>query len=456
MSLPQPVATAESISNPMADAATLAPPTRKSSVVLAVRILLIRARFALLLSIVLATVGFWPTLQNHIDRLTRTPPLPGDSGGISSDTEYWCPMCPGVVSDWPSKCPICNMTLVRRTKGEAVPLPDGVMARMQFSPYRIQLAGIRTAVVEYHPLCLEVVLVGVARRTAGGDAVEVAAEAFASDRSLLVIGQAVEASADGLPGHVPFRGKVVRLDPVEATVRLQLEDPDRDLRAGMLVTVRSQVTITQVEWWRRSMQVEWQCQAVAESFANTLARPMEAASARARALLETALQQTAFTSGMGLAVPCSAIIDHGARKVAFVESGPGMFDAVEVTVGPRCRDFYPVLRGLLPGQRVAASGAILLDSEMCLNHNLAATWFGATRSGTDPPINPPTVPSGSPPDRDRLLAAKQNICPVTGQPLDSMGGAVRVEVAGRIVFVCCKGCAPALRKEPSKYLDKLK
>jgi hypothetical protein len=53
------------------------------------------------------------------------------------------------------------------------------------------------------------------------------------------------------------------------------------------------------------------------------------------------------------------------------------------------------------------------------------------------------------------LAAKQKVCPVTGEPLDSMGGPVRVEVAGRIVFVCCEGCIPALRKEPAKYLAKL-
>ncbi len=33
-----------------------------------------------------------------------------------------------------------------------------------------------------------------------------------------------------------------------------------------------------------------------------------------------------------------------------------------------------------------------------------------------------------------------------------MGGPVRVEVAGRVVFICCKGCEAALRKAPEKYL----
>src|SRR5262249_31944285 len=123
-------------------------------VVVAVQVLLVRLRFLLLLAGMLALVAAWPILRNYFDKFTR--PAATEGGAVSLDTEYWCPMCPGVVSEWPSKCPVCNMALVRRKKGEATPLPDGVLARMQFSPYRIQLAGIRTAAVEYRPLRREV------------------------------------------------------------------------------------------------------------------------------------------------------------------------------------------------------------------------------------------------------------------------------------------------------------
>ena len=44
---------------------------------------------------------------------------------------------------------------------------------------------------------------------------------------------------------------------------------------------------------------------------------------------------------------------------------------------------------------------------------------------------------------------------VTGEPLDSMGGPVRVDVNGRVVFICCKGCEKTLRKKPDEYLAKL-
>ena len=55
-------------------------------------------------------------------------------------------------------------------------------------------------------------------------------------------------------------------------------------------------------------------------------------------------------AGQVLAVPRSAVIDGGAKKVVFIESMPGMFDGVEVVLGPRCGEFYPVVRGLEAGQ----------------------------------------------------------------------------------------------------------
>jgi hypothetical protein len=166
------------------------------------------------------------------------------------------------------------------------------------------------------------------------------------------------------------------------------------------------------------------------------------------------------SAGLVLVVPEGAVVDHGTRKVVFVETGPGMFDGVEVVVGPRCGDSYPVLHGLTPGQRVVTAGAFLLDAETRLNPALATAYFGAARGPSAPAAATATAPTTAPSAgelsaADRALAARQKVCPVTGQPLDSMGGPVRVEVAGRTVFICCKGCEAALRKDPAKYLSKL-
>src|SRR5262245_7137868 len=127
-------------------------------------IALARARFLLAVGGFLAVVAAWPLARNYWDKLARTPPA---AAAVSPDTEYWCPMCPGVVSDWPGKCPVCSMVLVRRQKGEMTPLPDGVVARVQLSPYRIQLAGIRTVPVEFRPLEYEVTAAGLLEAPTG-------------------------------------------------------------------------------------------------------------------------------------------------------------------------------------------------------------------------------------------------------------------------------------------------
>src|SRR6476646_1044573 len=133
---------------------------------MAARIARVRLRFLVVIAIAFVVVGRWDTLSNYWDKLTRPAGgLPTGLQAVSNDTEYFCPMDPGVVSDWPGRCGACNMALVRRRKGEAVALPDGVVARMQLSPYRVQLAGIRTSPVEFRPLAREVQAVGKAGRT---------------------------------------------------------------------------------------------------------------------------------------------------------------------------------------------------------------------------------------------------------------------------------------------------
>lgn len=295
---------------------------------LAVQIVQVRLRFVVVLALGFAVVAGWDQLRNRWDALThRITGLPAHNHGVSGDTEYFCPMDPGVLSTWPSICPVCNMSLVRRKKGDAVLLPEGVVARMQFSPYRVQLAGIQTSPVIY-------------------------------------------------------RGGTTEL-----------------------------------------------------------------------------------------LVPDTAVIDTGLRQVVYVETMPGMFDGVEVTLGPRNGDTYPVLKGLTVSQRVATTGAFLIDAEARLNPSVAASYFGASqstsatsaRSSSSPPVRSEAVaPKSSSPGATRLsnadqaLARQQKVCPVTNLPLDSMGGPLLVMVEGRKIFLCCKGCESSLKKNPQKYLAKLK
>jgi Cu(I)/Ag(I) efflux system membrane fusion protein len=56
---------------------------------------------------------------------------------------------------------------------------------------------------------------------------------------------------------------------------------------------------------------------------------------------------------------------------------------------------------------------------------------------------------------DRALAEKQKICPVSGEPLGSMGKPYKVTVEGRDVLLCCQGCEEEIKENPEKYLAKL-
>jgi hypothetical protein len=77
-----------------------------------------------------------------------------------------------------------------------------------------------------------------------------------------------------------------------------------------------------------------------------------------------------------LTVPESAVIDTGTRKIAYRQSAPGTFDMVEVKLGPRAGEYYPVLAGLAEGDQVATAGAFLVDAENRLNPSAAAQYFG--------------------------------------------------------------------------------
>src|SRR5689334_18694538 len=73
------------------------------------RLVQVRLRFLAVLVAAFAVVGNWDLLRHYWDKLTWTPTSAAE--GVSGETEYWCPMCPGVVSEWPGKCGVCNMAL---------------------------------------------------------------------------------------------------------------------------------------------------------------------------------------------------------------------------------------------------------------------------------------------------------------------------------------------------------
>jgi hypothetical protein len=492
----------------------------------------VRLRFLVVLAAAFLVVGKWHVLRNYWDRFT-TPTASGAlGGGVSTDTEYFCPMCPGVVSTWPSKCSVCNMPLVRRRKGAAVQLPDGVVARMQLSPYRVQLAGIHTSQIGYLPLTRSAVAIGRVRAKVQAaepglpdDAEETGAATIDAnlgeqDLLLAVSGADCSATSDALPGHEPWRGQVIEVEREvsgagRVKVVLSVADPEGELWPGMRVQVRIERPIAELEPFRsqpadppplakgelRTLYVcpdhpqvvrgrPGECpedgNPLAETPLNDLQRvgwwcPMhpkvtahepghECEECNGMKLLPRIVNYR--PAGQVLAVPEGAVIDSGERRVAYVETMPGMFDGVEVAVGPRCDGFYPVLSGLAPGQRVATAGAFLIDAETRLNPSIAASYFGATRAGaaaSESSVAPSAEQESKGDDEaaeirkalaqlpaaDRQAAERQKICPVTGLPLGSMGAPIKAAAGKQTVWLCCEGCEASFAKDPAKHLKKL-
>jgi hypothetical protein len=483
------------------------------------KLLQVRLRVPVVLVLAAFVVGRWDVIRNYWDKLTRHPFTENTAlRAVSSDTEYFCPMDPGVVSDWPGKCGICNMALVRRKRGEPPALPDGVVARMQISPYRVQLAGIHTTQVVFRSLMREFQSAGIV--TSDRDGLAVRVDVPASRAFWISEGQFAEVACPDLVGHDPLAGRVRSVvrgseggwDSLRAKVGL--DRPPLSLAAGMMAMVLIRTPMAAVEPFRsmpsdpppvasNEIRRVYACPDHPETVALERGRcsidrnqreprllaeherlrfqcPMhpdvsvDRPGSSCRACGGMALEPRVISfspPGQVLAVPRSAVVDAGNSKVVFVERMPGMFDGVEVVIGPRSGDFFPVVRGLEPGQKVVTSGAFLLDAETRLNPSLAAAYFGAGRSlrsgssagpasATEVATGPkPAAGVGEPLERllpaDRILATRQRICPVTGKPLGSMGTPSRIVVSGCAVFLCCDGCVEPFQREPAKYLAKL-
>jgi hypothetical protein len=59
---------------------------------------------------------------------------------------------------------------------------------------------------------------------------------------------------------------------------------------------------------------------------------------------------------------------------------------------------------------------------------------------------------GSKPQEMEVEPYTLTTCPVSGEPLGSMGDPIEVTVQERVVKLCCKGCTKKLEADPEKYL----
>jgi hypothetical protein len=56
------------------------------------------------------------------------------------------------------------------------------------------------------------------------------------------------------------------------------------------------------------------------------------------------------------------------------------------------------------------------------------------------------------PEVDKSLAEAQKTCPITGEPLGSMGVPPKLTLKGETVFICCLACKGEAETDPDKTL----
>jgi len=243
------------------------------------------------------------------------------------------------------------------------------------------------------------------------------------------------------PGRLAFIYPHVDQDTRTVTVRCEVDNPGHKLRPGGTATVHIDVPAKNVQ-------------------------------AIAAAAFGNAAETEKLQSGTVLAVPETAVIDTGSQTIVYRESSPGVFEGVLVALGPKMFDtnqvaFYPVLKGVLPGEKIVTAGSFLVDAETRLNPAAGSIYFGGSgggaKSGSTVTVVRPTTPED--PDAkivaslaslstaDRSTAEAQRYCPVlTTSRLGSMGPPVKVSVNGQTVFLCCEGCKDQALAKPAETL----
>jgi hypothetical protein len=78
-----------------------------------------------------------------------------------------------------------------------------------------------------------------------------------------------------------------------------------------------------------------------------------------------------------LAVPATAVLDTGVRKIVYLDKGNGQYVGKEVFLGTKAGDYYPVLKGLEEGDKVVTQANFLIDSQSQLTGGASALYGGA-------------------------------------------------------------------------------
>jgi Cu(I)/Ag(I) efflux system membrane fusion protein len=181
-------------------------------------------------------------------------------------------------------------------------------------------------------------------------------------------GQEVEVTTEALPGQ-KFSGRVWFINPVvteesrTVKVLLNISNEGQRLKPGMFVSavIRSQL-LADGSPAPTGLEGKFSCP-MHPSVIESVPSKCRICGMELVQIPGTPGAPVAEEDQLVLAVPASAVLDSGLRKLVYVERAKNQFASVEITTGPRADDWFPVLSGLKEGERVAVRGNFLLDSQ---------------------------------------------------------------------------------------------
>jgi Cu(I)/Ag(I) efflux system membrane fusion protein len=199
------------------------------------------------------------------------------------------------------------------------------------------------------------------------DAVWVYLDIYEYELSSVRYGQTVEITTEAWPGET-FTGRVWFINPVltdesrTVKVLVNIANKEKPLKPGMFVSAMIRAgLLANGQLAPTGVEGKWTClmhpQVLEEKGGPCPICKMELTQ------IPAAATPTKPEDELVLAVPVTAVLDSGVRKLAYVERAPGEYVPAELKLGPRAGDFYPVLDGLKEGDRVAVRGNFLLDSQ---------------------------------------------------------------------------------------------
>ncbi|TAJ21704.1 MAG: efflux RND transporter periplasmic adaptor subunit [Planctomycetota bacterium] len=191
------------------------------------------------------------------------------------------------------------------------------------------------------------------------------ADVYEFELPWIVRGEHANVTLEALPGDT-FDGVVAFVEPRvdDATrtikVRIHLDNERRLLKPGMFAHVNIHAQLAPDGKRARSpLAGKFTCPMHPE----IVAEAPGACSICGMALVREPIEPGSTEAADVLAVPVTAVLDSGVRRIVWVERAPGRYESAEVVLGPRAGERYPVLSGLSTGDRVVVHGNFLLDSQ---------------------------------------------------------------------------------------------